>query len=216
MQPLISLCMIVRNEAHCLGQCLASVRDSVDEIIVVDTGSDDASPDIARAFNARVVRHAWDDDFSTPRNVSLEHANGRWVLMLDADETLTDKDRPRVKALLRDNDVQGYRLLIRLHPEWTEVYSIRLFRNSPSLRFKGIYHEVLTITESDRRNFVDSDIRILHTPWSPEICKTKYERNVRLLRKHIATYPQDLYQILDLTRLYLESDRLIDTQIMLD
>src|SRR5260370_37189051 len=86
----VSFCMIVRNGAATLSACLRSVAALCDELIVVDTGSDDDSPEIARSFGARVVHTRWPGDFSAARNVYLEHARCPWVLSLDADEVLGD------------------------------------------------------------------------------------------------------------------------------
>jgi glycosyltransferase involved in cell wall biosynthesis len=86
MTARISLTMIVKNEAATLGHCLASVRDLVDEIIVVDTRSSDNTKDIAGQHGARVFDLPWPDSFATARNEFLRHANGQWVLWLDADE----------------------------------------------------------------------------------------------------------------------------------
>ena len=65
--PLLTLCMIVRDEARFLPGCLASVQDVVDEVVVVDTGSQDETMSVAQAAGARVVRFPWNDDFSAAR-----------------------------------------------------------------------------------------------------------------------------------------------------
>src|SRR5204863_5400745 len=84
--PRLSLCMIVKNEERFLRNCLESVKDIVDEMVIVDTGSTDSTLDIAREYGAKVIPHVWKDDFSEARNVSLDHATGDWALWLDADE----------------------------------------------------------------------------------------------------------------------------------
>src|SRR5207253_10332123 len=83
-KPRLSLCMIVKNEERFLRNCLESVKDIVDEMVIVDTGSTDSTPDIAREYGAKVIPHVWKDDFSEARNVSLDHAEGDWVLWLAA------------------------------------------------------------------------------------------------------------------------------------
>ena len=82
----LALVMIVRDEERSLERCLESARAWVDEIVVVDTGSSDATPDIARRLGARVGRFAWCDDFSAARNAALALAEAPWRLVLDADE----------------------------------------------------------------------------------------------------------------------------------
>ncbi|MBW2130791.1 MAG: glycosyltransferase family 2 protein, partial [Deltaproteobacteria bacterium] len=86
--PLVSLCMIVKNEETTLPRCLESVRGAVDEMIIVDTGSTDSTREIARRYGAEVFSTQWKNDFSFHRNQSIARAKGRWILQLDADECL--------------------------------------------------------------------------------------------------------------------------------
>ena len=85
MSVRVTLTSIVKNEAPTLSSCLASVRDLVDEIVVVDTGSIDHSKDIALRHGARVFDLPWPDSFAAARNESIRHATGQWLLWLDAD-----------------------------------------------------------------------------------------------------------------------------------
>ena len=98
--PAISLCMIVRNEQAHLARCLDSVKPMVDEMVVVDTGSEDRTADLARAFGARVFETRWQNDFSQARNLSLEKARGGWILVLDADEVISARDHGRLRDLV--------------------------------------------------------------------------------------------------------------------
>ena len=86
----ISLVMIARNEAHCIERCLASIKDHVDEIVIVDTGSTDDTVQICKSFTPHVSHHAWTDDFSAARNFCLAQASGDWNVVIDADEWLVD------------------------------------------------------------------------------------------------------------------------------
>ena len=96
----VSLCIIVKNEKNHLARCLRSVKAVVDEIILVDTGSSDETKDIARVFGAQVYDFLWVDDFSKARNFSLTKASGDWILVLDADETISNKDHEMLKRVL--------------------------------------------------------------------------------------------------------------------
>ncbi|MDZ7260791.1 MAG: glycosyltransferase family 2 protein [candidate division KSB1 bacterium] len=84
-RPSLSLCMIVKNEEHYLAGCLESVKDLVDEMVIVDTGSQDRTKEIAAHYGARLFDYTWDDNFSEARNESLRQATGDWILYLDAD-----------------------------------------------------------------------------------------------------------------------------------
>lgn len=97
----LSLCMIVKNEEKHLVRCLRSVRDVVDEIIIVDTGSTDKTVDIAKVFGAKVYDFPWTGDFSAARNHSLAQATGNWILVLDADEVIAERHLHELKALIR-------------------------------------------------------------------------------------------------------------------
>ena len=87
MNPELSLCMIVRDEIDCLDRCLASLRGTVDEVVIVDTGSTDGTLELARGRADRLAQLPWGDDFSAARNAALDLASGEWVLVLDADES---------------------------------------------------------------------------------------------------------------------------------
>src|SRR5262249_30200154 len=85
---LLSLCMIVRDNARTLAAALTSIRPWVDEMVVVDTGSTDATPRLAARLGARVEHFAWCDSFAAARNESLKYARGQWVFWTDSDDTI--------------------------------------------------------------------------------------------------------------------------------
>ena len=112
---LLSAALIARDEEASIRDCLASLDGVVDEIVVYDTGSRDATVALARTAGARVIEGAWQDDFALARNRALDACRGRWVLSIDADEWLEDRAaaaaaiRPRLAAL--DNDVAGVAMI---------------------------------------------------------------------------------------------------------
>ena len=100
--PFLSACMIVRDEENNLHRCLTSIKDVVDEIVVVDTGSEDRTVEIAKSFGAKVFHHPWEGDFSKHRNQSISYAKGKWIFIIDADEELIlDQPASVVQQLLR-------------------------------------------------------------------------------------------------------------------
>lgn len=98
--PLLSLCMIVKNEEKNLASAIQSVADIVDEIIIVDTGSTDGTIPLAKDLATNFVQIPWNNDFSQARNISLEEARGKWILILDADEALHKNDLSKLKLLI--------------------------------------------------------------------------------------------------------------------
>ena len=140
-RPRLAATLIVRDEARVLGDCLRSIRDVVDEIVVVDTGSTDATPHIARNLGARLFHFPWRDDFSAARNHAIEQARSEWILYIDADETLRPCDVSGLRARLADSAHVAYRVLLHARPGFTPYWEMRLFRNAPEIRFRNVMHE---------------------------------------------------------------------------
>jgi len=88
----LSACLITFNEEHNLPRVLKSVRGVVDEIVVVDCGSKDRTPEIAREHGAKLVVHPW-TNFRDQKNIAAENASNDWILSLDADEELSPELR---------------------------------------------------------------------------------------------------------------------------
>jgi tetratricopeptide (TPR) repeat protein len=193
----ISAALIVRNESAFLEGCLRSLSGNVDEIVVVDTGSDDDTIDIARRFPVQLYHFEWCDDFSAARNFALERASGDWILSIDADERLEIPDREAYERLLADNGKVGWEL--RLHPRlgWTAYSKLRLFRNDPRLRFQGVVHErtepsAEAVARSDGLEIGRCDIRVIHV--APDSDRhTKNSFYIPLLRRVLASQPDDFY-----------------------
>src|SRR5207245_11190041 len=97
MKPQVSLCMIVKNEEQHLGSALESTTDLVDEIIIVDTGSEDRTKQIAKGFGAKVFEFPWIDNFASARNECLQHATGQWIFSLDADERIDKHNQQQLR-----------------------------------------------------------------------------------------------------------------------
>lgn len=141
-RPFLSAAMIVRDEEARLERCLASLVDLVDEIVVVDTGSVDATTAVAAAFGATIGHFPWVDDFGAARNASLDLVTGDWVLMIDADEYVAPIDRSAVvDALEGQPSALGVNLLWRSGPGLTPMRELRLWRHRPDVRFRGRIHE---------------------------------------------------------------------------
>lgn len=200
---MISLAMIVRDEAARLPGCLQSVADAVDEIVVVDTGSSDGTERVARAHGARVWRWEWRDDFAAARNEALRHALGEWVLVLDADERLAAGHGAALRAAARDGvDGVDCRLVSALPPDQPSAvisaWYCRLFRRRAGVRFEGRVHEQIAPSiRAHGGTIVRSDIVIEHLGYA-ELCPAKLARNLSLLRRQLADGPGDAFTLFNL------------------
>lgn len=138
----ISACMITRNAQNDLGRCLQSYRDVVDELIVVDTGSQDATVSLAKQLADKVKEIEWPENFAAARNVSIEEATGDWIFWIDADEVLVGATG--LRKYTKSQLFNGY--VIRQHHLMLDFKSdpdipIRMFKNNKGYMFYGVIHE---------------------------------------------------------------------------
>lgn len=204
----LSLCMIVRDEAEMLPAFLAGVRGLWDELVAVDTGSVDATPELLAAAGATVLRRAWDDDFSAARNHGLDRAGGAWVLVLDADERVGPALASEIRRAAEDDrcGAASLRVVNRLpHGHERGSRSLRLFRNDPSIRFRHAIHEdasegVASFLRRTGLRRADLEAPLLHLGYVRDhaAARRKKERDVRLLRAALARDPSDHYARLKL------------------
>lgn len=206
--------MIVCDEAHQLADCFDSVRGVVDEIVVVDTGSEDDTVATARKLGARVYHFPWCDDFAAARNESLRHARGDWVLCLDADERLLASSREEVRRCVTQTGLTYFSVLIESPgPEGRPGHLNRvhrLFRRVPEARFTGRVHEQIAPSLSGPAHRAgESSIRIRHTGYAQpaEEMARKRARNQRLLERQIVDDPGNFYWYFCLAQLHLQSGR---------
>ncbi len=185
----LSLVLIAKNEAAHLCRCLESAKDIADEMIVVDTGSSDGTSAIALDYGARVLNFHWCDDFSAARNLGLEAARGRWILVLDADEYLLETSVIALRELISKPADCAYHLLNKSSSDGGKTGMagkiVRLFPNRPDVRFEWPVHEqVVTSLHRAGIQIYDTSIEIIHTGYSsPEVNASKQVRNLRLLEK---------------------------------
>jgi glycosyltransferase involved in cell wall biosynthesis len=194
----LSLCMIVKNEERNLARCLDSVQGLAGELIVVDTGSTDDTPRIAARYGAEVIPFDFTIvDFAAARNHALARAHGRWILMLDADETLDHASAPTIERLIAGNENAGYFLERYNHSSDSQKpftdHVVRLFPNRPNYRYRGRVHETIdaSILAGGGR-LLETGIRIDHTFSSDR--ESRRRRNlwyIEILTEEIAADPAD-------------------------
>ncbi|NTV51387.1 MAG: glycosyltransferase [Candidatus Firestonebacteria bacterium] len=195
----ISLCMIVRNEAANIRACLHSVRAAVDEIIVVDTGSEDATPTLAARAGARVYSFPWSHDFSAARNESLRYATGDYLLWLDADDRMDEAEVRKLihlkSQLPREKD-RAYYWVVKSESEGDgdiEFSQLRLFPNILNARFEWPIHEQLYRNlKIAGVNLITTDIAVRHTGNArTEDVFRKSERNLDIIERALVKDPDD-------------------------
>lgn len=195
----LSLCMIVKNEEDCIGRCLESVKDVVDEIIIVDTGSTDRTIEICNSYGVDVVHYPWNDNFADARNYGIERATGDWILWLDADEEVDKTERYKLRDSLYQDD---YDLLFihlvnyygsEVDPD--KVYNVehsRLFRREKGFRFANKIHEAINVneilkTEEELARIGRVPLKVYHYGYLNRAVdeKKKYERNITMLKREL-------------------------------
>jgi tetratricopeptide (TPR) repeat protein len=200
--PTLSVCMIVKDEAEKLDRALSSVTGLADELIVVDTGSSDATVEVALAQDARVFHQEWRGDFARARNQSLAHASGEWILVLDADEALDADSGRDLKPFLAETCADAATVIVRNLTadgdllEYVDSGITRLFRNRPAFRYEGQIHEqIRPCIERQGGRIAASGLIIWHHGYAgpPEAAAARSLRNLALLKQALVGAPQDAY-----------------------
>jgi tetratricopeptide (TPR) repeat protein len=192
--PTISACLIVKDEEAFLENCLKSIKDWVDEIIVVDTGSTDRTVEIARRFTGRVYFHPWRDSFSEARNTAMGYATGDWILTIDADEELVSGSGELLRRAVREaGDADAiYANVISVFSGGRKTArhnSERLLRNNGVIRYEGrVHNRVAGVTKP-----YPSKVELMHYGYNVEEKKAqeKFFRTVALLKAQVADNPEN-------------------------
>lgn len=209
---ILSVCMIVKNGEEFLPKTLAPLVAGADEVILVDTGSTDNTVQIARELGAKVVEFPWINDFSAARNESIRHAQGKWILWVDADEFIKKEDidkirnillvLPSIKSMsLRINEcsavdtesIQGF------------YYRDKVFINEPGVKFERPINEQLVIPENvEGEVMLLNEVSIYH--WGGSLSHDKIEekthQRIEMYKQFIETHPEDVATRCMLARKY--------------
>jgi peptidoglycan/xylan/chitin deacetylase (PgdA/CDA1 family) len=220
--------MIAKNEEQFLANCLNSVKDLVDEIILVDTGSSDKTIEIAKSFGAKVFFQEWEDDFSKPRNLSLRKATGDWILVLDSDERIAYKDISLIKNLLSNKKNVAYSMPTRNYsfakkpfltffdsndnyvdmneemPFYWISNKIRVFPNNEKIEFRGPVHEIVEESIKEQGiNLENIDVPVHHYAQLDEKrSRSKRFFYMNITRKKVLKNPTNAKAYLELGREY--------------
>ena len=191
----ISACCMVKNEEKNLPRSLDSLTSQVDEIIVVDTGSTDRTIEIAKSYGAKIIETTWQDDFSTPRNMAIDAADGDWIIFLDADEYFATPKK--VRSAIEKFSGKDAILIPRINideangsNEISRDWCARIFKNASHLRYRGLIHENITDIKHERLDYTfgNEDLTIYHTGYGTQIIESKLRRNLTLIELEAKKY----------------------------
>ena len=194
----LSLAMIVKNEARCLARCLRSVQTLADEIIVVDTGSTDDTVEIAAGFGATISHFEWINDFAAARNAALAQVTGDWIMVLDADETVSATLAKEIRVFIAGRPQIGRLKIVsdfRRHGQSFNSSSFvsRLFPRGA--KFAGRIHEQID-SQLPRVNLRGE---LAHDGY---LETQKSDRNIKLLLAELAQAPENAYLLYQLALEY--------------
>lgn len=191
----VSLCMIVKNEEEVIGRCLSSIKDIVDEINIVDTGSTDRTKEVVSQYTDRVFDFTWIDDFSAARNYSFEQATKEYIFWLDADDVLSEDDQHEFLQLKKtiEGDVDAVAMDYDLSFDSqgkviNQIRRHRLVKKERGFKWEGAVHEYLGVGGK----VIASDVHVQHRPLSHDS-----NRNIEIYNRRLANgdffSPRDLY-----------------------
>jgi len=197
----LAVCMIVKNEEGFLPDCLDSIGDIADQIILLDTGSTDKTKAIGQKYRAEIHDFNWVDDFAAARNESIRYATRDWIFWLDADERLTTESKPIIREILAGDDRTVYyniriQNLDQAGVPVNQSSAHRLFPNHQKILFEGAIHEQISASaRAHGLKEVQSEITLNHLGYGlaePE-ARIKEQRNRKLLQKMLKRMPQNAY-----------------------
>ena len=198
----VTAAIIVKNEERCISRCVNSIINFFDEIVIVDTGSDDNTIGIIKGFNSvkiKIYLIKWSDSFSDPRNAAIERSTSNYIFFIDADEFLEipKKDIPNIIKVAKKNDTHHHIVLcpkIIDHNKNATSSIGRILPNNGMFFYHGYIHEELRVKDDSNYLLIPVDITLHHDGYVDEIIKrkNKSERNKKLNTLNIKIEPENL------------------------
>ncbi len=200
-RPRISQCLIVKNEEKNIEKALGWGRSIMWEQIVVDTGSDDKTVEIAAGLGAKLYYFSWINDFAAAKNYAISQAQGEWIVFCDADEYMTADDAGKLYQIIE----QVGDKYDAISTEWLQLGTdgevnlvgtqVRIFRNLPGLGYRRRIHEQLGFADGHPMHVGDAvgQIAIYHTGYAGEAFEKKNidKRNLKLIELELGEHPDD-------------------------
>ena len=208
----LSICMMVKNEGKHLEQCLVSLQpilDGIDsELIIVDTGSEDQTVEIARKYTDNVYFQPWNNDFANMRNKTIQYAKGEWLFILDGDEVVRQPEKiisflDSKKSKKYNSGMFTLRNMTKENDESANIISsaLRLFRNHNHFHYEGVIHE----QPQYELPVFELKIEILHYGYvstDKKLMEYKFRRNTELLQRELEKEPENIYYWYQLSQSY--------------
>lgn len=195
---------MVKNEEKYLEECLIALQPLLKEIqselIVVDTGSEDKTVEIAKKYTEKVYFHKWNNNFSEIRNVTINYSSGEWILIIDGDEILQNHS-PIVEFLKSKEKTSGFNHALitvkNIHnlnnlDDSSLFLSPRLFRNDGTFHFKGAVHNQ-PIYKGPGLELNSSLVHYGYLSTDKELMEKKYKRTAALLKSELEKDPNNIY-----------------------
>jgi len=222
----LSACLIVRDEEKLIRDCLLSISGVVDEIVIVDTGSADKTPDICREFTDKIYLRPWTGSFADARNYSMEKASSDWILLLDADERLVPEDGEKLLEFIQTTTLDGAHFKVYNYigsgeeGAYTVHTALRLVRNNGAYLFVGDIHEQIAGARGGKiaDRFTILDVRLKHLGYLDDVVreKEKRKRNIPMILKQLENDPENAFTLFNLGNEYMalgELDRALETYL---
>ncbi|MEG0774526.1 glycosyltransferase family 2 protein [Clostridium sp.] len=198
----LSICLIVKNEERVLKNCLESIHDIVDEIIIADTGSSDETINIAKGYTNKIYDFPWINDFAAARNFSFSKATCDYIFWLDADDILKEEDREKLKLLKRTLDSSYDAVSMKYHYSFSEAGEPtltfrrnRIVKREKNFKWYGFIHEYIAV----EGKILESDINVSHmrvhgnSDRNLNIFKMKIKQGYKLTSRDTYYYGKELY-----------------------
>ncbi|MEW8992946.1 glycosyltransferase [Clostridium sp.] len=205
----ISICMMVKNEEKNIEKCLESLKYVLEkvpsELIILDTGSEDNTVNIAKKYTDKVYFEKWNNDFSDMRNKSIRYATGKWIFIIDADEVLEDANE--INSFFNSGKYKRFnsgfvKIKSYIRKDYYNIACVpRLFKRDGDFRYKGKIHEQPIIKEPSY--FFKSEL--IHWGYYTEdleLMKIKFERNTKILKEQLDKEPENIYYWHQLSQSY--------------
>lgn len=209
----LSIGMMVKNEAKNLDRCLQALqplRDGLDsELVIVDTGSEDNTVEIAKKYTDKVYFHKWNNDFSAMRNITISYAKGEWFLVIDADEVLENPQA--IVTFLKSKESKKFNVGVLFVLNYTNendftkystLLSTRLFRKTPKFHYTGAVHNQPVYEEGPVFGLKAKIHHYGYLSTNKELMERKFIRTSTILKSELEKDPEHIYYLYQLSVTY--------------